>query len=89
MYHLVTTMTSEATDKYHNTGHLSAKHKLAILICFSVSAAIIFAVFMFNVNSGGKNTEESSDGDHDHEDDYDDDEWWMEEQDLIDEWEDY
>ena len=80
-------MGSDAVEKYHEeTRAFSAKHKIAILICFFISGAIILSVFMFNVNTA-KNTEESvPDDDFD---EYDDEDYWMEEQDIIDDFENY
>ena len=57
---------------------------IAILICFSLSAALILSVFMINV----KNTEETVPADDDF-DEYEDPDYWMEEQDIIDDFENY
>ena len=78
-------MGSDAVEKYHEeTRAFSAKHKIAILICFSLSAALILSVFMINV----KNTEETVPADDDF-DEYEDPDYWMEEQDIIDDFENY
>ena len=81
-------MGSDAVEKYQDeTRTFSAKHKIAILICFSLSAALILSVFMFKVNSV-KNTEETVPADDDF-DEYEDPDYWMEEQDIIDDFENY
>ncbi len=78
-------MGSDAVEKYEEeTRPFSAKHKIAILICFSLSAALILSVFMINV----KNTEETVPADDDF-DEYEDPDYWMEEQDIIDDFENY
>ena len=78
-------MGSDAVEKYQDeTRTFSAKHKIAILICFSLSAALILSVFMINV----KNTEETVPADDDF-DEYEDPDYWMEEQDIIDDFENY
>ena len=78
-------MGSDAVEKYEEeTRPFSAKHKIAILICFSLSAALILSVFMINV----KNTEETVPAADDF-DEYEDPDYWMEEQDIIDDFENY
>ena len=85
-------MASDALDKYE-TRTFTARHKIAIMICFFISAAILFAVFLFyqgqKSSPGGQKRHFHGDG-HNHDDhDPDEEEWWMDDEDFEDDWEDY
>lgn len=85
-------MASDALDKYE-TRTFTARHKIAIMICFFISAAILFAVFLFyqgqKSSLGGQKRHFHGDG-HNHDDhDPDEEEWWMDDEDFEDDWDDY
>lgn len=77
-------MASDALDKYNDkSSSFSARHKLAIIICLSISCAILFAVYMFNQEEEAVSQSQMED----HEED--DDDYWMDEEDLMDDDYDY
>ena len=77
-------MASDAVFKYDNNNSLfSLRQKLAIFLCFFIAACLLVSVFMFGLNENIADVEED-DPIHD-----DEDEWWMDEEDLEDQWQDY
>ena len=76
-------MTSDALDKYNDkTSSFTARHKLAVIICLSISCAILFAVYMFN-------QEEAASQSKMEDQEEEDDDYWMDEEDLMDDDYDY
>ena len=76
-------MTSDAVDKYdHDKIVFSARHKIAIMICFSLSAALLLGVFMMSYHKVSQ--EKVDENEHEEDEDY-----WMDEEDIIDDFEDY
>ena len=76
-------MASDALDKYKDeTVIFTARHKIVIMLCFSISAALLFGVFLYSYHK----VSHASDGQDDHEEDED---YWMDEEDILDDFEDY
>ena len=76
-------MASDALDKFsENNSTFSARHKIAIILCLSISCAILFAVYVFDLNSRG---EEKSEHQHTMNEEEDDD-YWLDEEDIVDDW---
>lgn len=76
-------MASDALDKYKDERVIfSARHKIVIMLCFSISAALLFGVFLYSHYK-------VSHGDDGHDVHEEDDDYWMDEEDLLDDFEDY
>ena len=77
-------MASDALDKYNDkSSSFTARHKLAVIICLSISCAILFIVYMSNQGEG-ESVSQMEDQEEEEDDDY-----WMDEEDLMDDDYDY
>ena len=76
-------MGSDSLEKYEEQQGLSVRQKVAIILCLAISCALLYALYMFDLNQPGGKTAEKPENDNEEEDE----DYWMDEEDLEDEWE--
>ena len=73
-------MGSDSLDKYNEQKGLSVRQKVAIILCLAISCFLIYAVYMFELNNPSQKMTEN------HEEEEQDEDYWMDEEDLEDDW---
>ena len=77
-------MGSDSLDKYNEqTGVLSVRQKVAIILCLAITCFLLYAVYLLYLNNPDHKVAE----DHHHDEEEEDEDYWMDEEDLEDEWE--
>ena len=76
-------MGSDSLDKYNEQKGLSVRQKVAITLCLAISFFLICAVFLFDLNSPDQKMTDN----HQNEEEEQDEDYWMDEEDIDDDWE--
>lgn len=75
-------MGSDSLDKYNEQNGLSVRQKVAVILCLAISCFLVYAVYMFDLSNPDQKMAEN----HQNDEEEQDEDYWMDEEDLVDDW---